>query len=83
MVTVRYWHSEASILTIRDEMIVVGNLPEGFRPPDDACCMFGLENECLGQLAVGADGNVCLTHRYGEDRHTWASVMVSVSFAVA
>ena len=42
---------------------------------------FGVNDQSWGMVRVDTDGNVYLTHMYGQDETVWTTVDVSVTFA--
>ena len=82
-VTVRYWNNNRDILTRRDSVVIVGVIPEGYRPPTDAVQLCNIEDDCRGILLVGTDGNVCIVHYNGANEHRWSYWRGSLTYAIA
>lgn len=82
-VTVRYWNTNSDILTRRDSVVIVGVIPEGYRPPTDAAQLCNIEDDCRGMLLVGTDGKVCIVHYNGANVHRWSYWRASLTYAIA
>lgn len=73
--------SGSNSLTNSKNPIKVAELADGCAPRVRVMAPFGVNDQAWGMVRVDTDGNVYLTHMYGQDEIVWTTVDVSVTFA--
>ena len=74
--------SGSNSLTRAVNPIKVAELADGCAPRVRVMTLFGVNDHAWGMARVDTDGSVYLTHLYRQDEIVWATVDVSVTFAV-
>lgn len=73
--------SGSNSLTNSKNPIKVAELADGCAPRVRVMAPFGVNDQAWGMVRVDTDGNVYLTHMYGQDETVWTTVDTSVTFA--
>ena len=74
--------SGSNSLTRAVNPIKVAELADGCAPRVRVMTLFGVNDHAWGMARVDTDGSVYLTQLYRQDEIVWATVDVSVTFAV-